>query len=269
MSRLINANFMRLFKGKIFWVSTAVTLVMCVPNAVQSAINAHVPLEKFYFDFVPNISILCAAFISLFFAREYSDGTIRNKIICGHSRTEIYFANLLTSVFVCATFYILGALSNLTVVPLCGFFSCELSVVAIYLALGFLLTAALSSVLTLMAMLITGARSGMITLMHVLVLLIVSSSFYNMLCEPEMTSSMTISADGVVQPAPPEPNPNYIDGFLRDIFEFIVDLTPEGQSVLIADLSAARPLRMVICSCCVIVLSIIIGLFFFKRKDVK
>ncbi len=269
MNRLINANFMRLFKGKIFWVSMAVTLIMCVPNAIQSAINAHVPLEKFYFDFVPNISILCATFISLFFAREYSDGTIRNKIICGHSRTEIYFANLLTSVFVCEIFFILGAIGNLTVVPLCGFFSCELSVVAIYLALGSLLTAALSSVLTLTVMLITGARSGTITIMHVLVLILVSSSFYNMLCEPEMTSGVILSVDGVMQPAPPEPNPHYIDGFARDILEFLVDLTPEGQSVLIADLNADRPLRMVICSCCVIVLSIIIGLLFFKRKDVK
>lgn len=51
------------------------------------------------FIYALTVAILIPAFVSLFVGTEYSDGTIRNKMIIGHTRTCIYLSNLI----VCST----------------------------------------------------------------------------------------------------------------------------------------------------------------------
>ena len=46
--------------------------------------------------FVALPGIVMAAFCSMFIGTEFSDGTMRNKLIVGHRRREIYFTNFLT-----------------------------------------------------------------------------------------------------------------------------------------------------------------------------
>ena len=49
------------------------------------------------FIYALTVAILIPAFVSLFVGTEYSDGTIRNKMIIGHTRTCIYLSNLIVS----------------------------------------------------------------------------------------------------------------------------------------------------------------------------
>ena len=42
--------------------------------------------------------LILAAGISLIVGAEYSDGTIRNKLIIGKTKAQIYFANLIASI---------------------------------------------------------------------------------------------------------------------------------------------------------------------------
>ena len=46
-------------------------------------------LDHFYFAGMPFIGIFIAAFIGLLLGTEYSDGTMRNKLIVGHTRTNV------------------------------------------------------------------------------------------------------------------------------------------------------------------------------------
>ena len=55
-----------------------------------------------------------ALFVSGFFGAEYSDGVIRNKLMVGHKRRDIYLVNfgtcLLAGLITCATYYLFAML---------------------------------------------------------------------------------------------------------------------------------------------------------------
>ena len=51
-------------------------------------------ITNILFIYALTVAILIPAFVSLFVGTEYSDGTIRNKMIIGHTRTCIYLSNI-------------------------------------------------------------------------------------------------------------------------------------------------------------------------------
>ena len=57
-------------------------------------------IDRLLVDNVLVIGFLMSLFTSLFVGTEYSDGVIRNKIIAGHKRRNIYAINFITSVVV-------------------------------------------------------------------------------------------------------------------------------------------------------------------------
>lgn len=98
MSNLLSANFSRLFKNKVFWLcmiamfASAVLLVISHYNrmVLYEDYETKYTLDQVYFQFASFIGIICAVLTSFFLGTEYSDGTIRNKIIVGKTRTAIY-----------------------------------------------------------------------------------------------------------------------------------------------------------------------------------
>lgn len=124
MSKLLRANMVRLWKNKIFWVGFTFLTAM---GAVQR-ISIGMDIERHFLDEAFWISALfigfvLSAFISLFIGTEYEDGTVRNKVISGHTRSEIYFANVAVCI-IAGWFMCLGCqiTSLLIGIPLSGFF---------------------------------------------------------------------------------------------------------------------------------------------------
>ena len=130
MTKLFRANMARLWKSKVFWLEFSALVTFCVLQKIiliQDSVETH-PLEETFWIQAFVIGIVLSVFISLFVGSEYEYGTMRNKIISGHSRTHIYLAN----VFVCILagwIMCLGCMvfSLLIGVPFLGFFQTELS----------------------------------------------------------------------------------------------------------------------------------------------
>lgn len=105
MIKLLNANLYRLKRNVCFWILLIVMGFLGVYiynnyhsiNCVDCDFNR---LGEVFFVFTGFICILLPIFISLFIGTEYSDGGIKNKIIKGHTRKNIYLSNLLTCIFV-------------------------------------------------------------------------------------------------------------------------------------------------------------------------
>ena len=92
-----------------------------------------------------------------------------------------------------------------------------------------LLTAALAALLTLLCLLIPNrAVSAVAAILLMFGLIVVGSVFYNALCEPEMASAAVMTANGF-EVGESEPNPNYVSGALRTVYQFIVDALPPGR----------------------------------------
>lgn len=66
-----------------------------------------------------------------------------------------------------------------------------------------------------------------------------------------------------------EPNPNYVSGTKRELYEFINEFLPGGQSFKIAQMSSESPERLMIYSIVIIVLTTGAGVWIFKKKDLK
>ena len=119
MNKLLHADLVRLRKSKFF--------LTCIVAAFGFALFL-VLLRYFEMKRYPNqgsgtdglltigivyAPIIIAAFLGIFIGTEYSDGTMRNKLIVGHSRFCIYFANLITAVI---SSFIIFALYTITII---------------------------------------------------------------------------------------------------------------------------------------------------------
>ena len=112
MYNLLNAAFFRLKKNKIFYfiilVSIGMALFFLYSRYADEMryIEYNLPTsnlkstDRLFVDNVLVIGFLMSLFTSLFVGTEYSDGVIRNKIIAGHKRMNIYASNFIMSVIV-------------------------------------------------------------------------------------------------------------------------------------------------------------------------
>ena len=132
-----------------------------------------------------------------------------------------------------------------------------------------MLTAAEASLLTLIAMLIPNrAASAVVSILAMLGLVAIGAIIYNALCEPEFASSAILTANGI-EISDPSPNPYYISGTLRKIYQFLVDALPGGQAVLLANQELMHPIFSLCASFEIVLITSIAGIVCFKRKNLK
>lgn len=99
MYKLLNAGFNRLIKNKLFWGLILITICMaCFFLKIRDDLGESI--ELLTMPHIATIGFFISIFTTLFVGLEYANGTIRNKIVVGHSRTKIYLSNLIISITV-------------------------------------------------------------------------------------------------------------------------------------------------------------------------
>ena len=238
MRKLLRADLFCLRRNRVLWLCMAAAFVISAIFLLRlSTDNENMRiLDDAFLQLLPFLSILHAAFIGLFLGVEYQDGTMRNKLVVGHSRRAVYGAYLITGTVGCFAILLAWAASVVIGVVKFGWFAAPAGTLLLYSA--------------------------------VILLLILGSSFYNALCEPETTSPAIMTENGF-EIGEPEPNPDYISGTLRTVYQFAVDALPSGQAILLANQELARPGLSLAASAGLILLVSAIGMAIFRRKDLK
>ena len=231
------------------------------------------PLNSLFFQYVLLNLISCGVFCPLFLSHEYSDGVLRNKLIVGRNRTQIYLGNLTVNGLYGATATVLGILTGLCVgMPMLkGFGETEPSTLVMYGLFSLITTWACVSLFTMAAMIVAN-RAVAATLCIVLAFgLYFLGQFLTIgLSQPELLQGGLIwGPDGTFQMADPAPNPSYISGFKRQVYQFLYELTPGGQCFQIANMGAETPWHLPVYAGLFTALTTGIGLAIFQRKDVK
>lgn len=282
MTKLLSANILRLWKNRFFWISMVFMVVLGIFTPINGYLNIKrysgyvVYLDEIFFDYVVFIGILLSIFCSLFIGTEYNDGTIRNKIVIGHSRIAIYLSNLLVSILagllMCFVNFLLCFIIG---TPLLGFFVTDMKSVLISVADSFIMMIAFSAIYTFISMLCSSkAVSGIICVLGVFVCFCVSIFISAELSMPESYLGYYID-DGYTEEELAEiiaegsdKNPYYVRGTKRQIYEFLDIFLPTGQVLHIVEKPEHISL-MPIYSILIIIVTTGSGLICFQKKDLK
>lgn len=275
MSKLLSANFMRLRKNKCFWGGILFIVVSSVFFPVMRYIDMKHSgyinnLDNGFFSCAIFVPVILSIFCSLFVGTEYSDGTIRNKIIIGHKRTDIYLANLLTNMAVglmlCIVFFSIYLCAG---IPLLGFFEADIKVIFLFAFTVIVLSFAFSSIFTLIGMIYSNkAVVAVICILSAFLLILAGTYINSRLQEPETYPAYSYSINGE-NTSIEEKNPNYLEGAERKIYQFLYDLLPGGQVVQCASMEAKNPQMLAVYSAIIFMIASSIGIVIFKGKDIK
>ena len=285
MTKLLSANFLRLRKTNLIWGSIGICVVLGALAAlgefqflvstgtdlsVPEVAQYKAPLDKQFFQYASYIGILAAVFIPLFFGTEYSDGAIRNKVMTGHSRVAIYLVNLITGFaasLMCMAGYMLSCLVVGT--PLLGWFTKPYSLILTAIFGSVLMLAAFCAIFTFVTMNISRkSTSVLICVLGVFLLLILALYLFSRLDAPETYQGLEMNSAGEMV-WQEYPNDQYISGTKREIYQFIYDLLPAGQSLQYTGLIFTDPGRLMVMSLALSVLFTGAGAALFRRKDLK
>lgn len=276
MRKLLRANLFRLGRDKIF---AAASLLMFLIGAALPVI--HYLDKREYatgwtpdstaFVFVFLVPVLLAVFSSLFIGSEYSDGTLRNKLIAGHRRCSCYLANLITCIIAGILLGISYSVPHTCLgIVLLGSFQTTPLQLLLYAGLSIALSMAFASLYTLLSIGCQSkayAAAGCILLSFGL--LFAGVHIVSALNEPEYYQAYSYTENGVTVSEEESRNPNYLYGAKRQMYEFLYDFTPGGQAIQLANAEAAHPLLLFVYDGMILLAATGSGLLMFRKRNLK
>jgi len=243
MNKLFVADLSRAIKNKTLWLCFAIMFLIGLVLALK--IPAETPSDVAMFACAFFVGIPCAVFCSLFTGTQYSEGTLRNKLVVGHKRHNIYLAllsvNGVTS-FVIASGYMLAVLL-VGIFRLAPFQNAFFDL-AFYLLAIFLIINLYAVIYTTLCMLISGkATSSVICCLLSFALLILGNH-------------ISVRVDDSI-------------GVTKGIYLFLFNILPSCQGLQLIGLSGTIPRHLIGYSLAVSVVIAVIGAICFRRKELK
>lgn len=308
MRNLLKANFSRLFQSKIFYLAViamaGLAAFVCWSQWDDARKFSYViTMDSALFNAQVVFGIAAAILVSLFVGVEYSDGTIRNKLLVGRKRIHIYLANFITCGAALAIVY--GA--STAVALGFGTLLLEPSVVPakhllIAFGMGFSPVLAYAAIYNFIAMLFSNRTyTAIAAIMLAFGLMICATYVQNRLDQPEFIQklapqaatsaagdtvaetvgidahtenvefALAMNEDGEISQMAMEtvPNPQYLSGAERERFQFFFDVNPAGQTVELAMLNIPHPVRVALLDVGIMVIFGLGGIWLFRKKDIK
>ncbi len=274
MIKLLNAGFTRLKKDKLFWGLTVVVIgfaLIMLYNAYSDMLEygGNVSVDEYFFNVGMLIGFAIAIFASVYLGNEYSNGTLRNKIVMGHNRIKIYLSNLII-VSIISVFWVLlfDFVTACIGIPLFGNIQMDIGKFLLLFVIVLLLSIAFASIFTFIAMVCSNkTATSIICLVTVFAMMFGSTMLFNLLSAPPTTVEYSM-VDGQFEPQE-VPNPRYPTEQERKIYQTILNIMPQGQAFSIVGYEDWDYKALPFYSLGVIIIFTGAGLIIFKRKDLK
>ena len=277
MRKLLRADFARLKVSKTFWLTLAGVLAVCLYLIYDLyAWKARHPdvaqyFENDLFNYAAFMGFCCAIVVGMLVGSDYSDGTIRNKLIVGSERLRIYLSHWIVACAVSVAFVAVFVVPMLAIgLPISDGFGIPANRVAAQILLSILTTIAFASICLAITLGTQNRTAAVIVAFALMIALFCGALICRAkLDQPETFAPYSLVEGSLVQEEE-QPNPYYIDGVERAVYQWIQDVQPYGQVVQTADGADPEHMeRWPFTSALVILASSSIGYSIFKRKDVK
>lgn len=274
MNKLLHSGFYRFWKNKIYGSCLAGILLYCVFAQILQYMNKvkygyEFTVDPLIFNFLPLTGVVFSVFVSLFVGTEYSDGTIRNKLVVGMPRTQIYISNLIIgitggSIIIVSAYALCMALG----IPLFGTPEMKIPQMALFMLLGICHGIAFISLYNMIAMINSSKTNGaVICILTAFALVFAAILIFSKLSQPEVFEHLVIKGgESILETMK---NPNYLTGMKRVIYQNILDLLPSGQAMQMVNQSVTNPIRLLLYSVLVTIVTNVVGIRVFRRKDIK
>ena len=277
MRNLLSAGFARLWRSIVFWLSclfVAAATLMSIRTRYFDGVQFgyHSSIDTAFLYYVLFIALLIPVVCSLFIGVEYADGTMRNKLVTGHSKKSVYLSNLIlcsvASLIMCTSAVVPGLCMGL---PLLGGFAMGRTRAILFFAGVYALSLAWTALFTLLSMLVSNRTVSAVTaILLSLALLSVGAYLEGRLEARPTIQGYTLTVNGEVAEAAESPNPAYLpEGPVRNAFQFLSDFTPGGQTLQHINQKAKHPELLILYDAVIFLISTAAGLFLFQRKDLK
>lgn len=174
-----------MFRSKLFWIFMILSVIFCVYNIYDVATmpaefaRSEEPygyvFESALYFYIMAYCFAAAVIDSLFISREHANGTLRNKIISGHSRASVY----LTELIVCSVTGLIMFIVNLAIISLpflkFGIHGMDGGVTMRRIILIAVLIIVINALFVLFSMLISSRASSIVWTIVFIIIMIVSS----------------------------------------------------------------------------------------------
>lgn len=272
MSKLLRANFARLFKSRLFRFCIIVIFAAAVFAVFDQAKHTKV-IDGMLFSGITIVSVVSAVFISIFAGTEYSDGTMRNKLYMGHSRVSVYGASLvICSAAALIMHIVLIAAVVCFGIPVIGRTDFTAREIILLFLLSVLTVTAYASVYILLGMLITSKAAGVATaILLSFGMLIGANTLYRCINTSEYYPAPYIDEESETGYSTElVPNPRYPSETKRKVMQTALNILPSGQALQIGngelpENAAELPLYAL----ADIAVTTVAGILLFRRKDLK
>lgn len=281
MIKLLDVGFYRLRKMPIFYVF-ALLIVIAQVNII---LNVSSIGQNFDGLLEMNSSVMCllimglidAIFIAWFLGEDFYNGTVRNKMVSGKKRWQIYLSNLLiiwiVNLIYMSLLYVVTYFFGVFILGKPSMPTEEL----IEMSLKWLLyMLSYSSILALIGMSFSSMTKGIITsFLFALVAIFGSIIILNSLNEPKYITSFGYDSVTEEEVQREELNPRYPNEVKRKILQFLLKINPIGDIFITINREiffAENKLNhevLPLYAGGVIVVSTGLGLYIFKRKELN
>lgn len=287
MKKLLNADFSRLIRSKEFRICAVLIFVISIINAFISAKFANnntefygTYIDGFIFVPAPYTAILSAVFTTIFIGTEFSDKTIRNKLIVGHTRTNIYISDLITSFAGSVMLIALWFIGMIPALFRTDGFEMGFSGVMEYFCIAVGFTAVFSSVFVLVGTLAPNRTAAVVIVMAVWFALMFTANFVD-----EKMTNFNFDDIIIVENGKETITEEARNQFIA--YRMLMRINPAGQAIFMAvaaygnlaysdgdfsfDLGVWYNSSLIDIGFSVVITVIItaVGIFFFRRKELK
>lgn len=277
MNRLIGAGLARMRKSGVFYVFVILFALLgaglrLYAFAMEKKTGNDIPLDSIFFAAAAFEGIVMAVFCSLFVGTEYSDGTIRNKLVTGHTRGSVYLSNLILCITAGAIFSVVYWFFSILIgVPLSGFFKGDLLEILGIAGLNLLMIAADCGIAVFFSMVNQNkAVVVVISLLLSFTLFITATYITSRLQEPEYYNDFSLTVDGQIELGEDIKNPIFLEGTKRKVYEFLDDFLPGNQGMRLSGMQQPEPKPIFgLYSIIITVVMTAGGMLLFRKKNIK
>ena len=195
-----------------------------------------------------------AVMISFLVGEDFDGGFIRNKIVAGVNRKNIYFSGLISTLVASLVVYLITCLFTFLIGSLLFESNVSIQYFIFSLVLGLFMVCSYCSIYYFIAM-ATGNKIKALVISFILAFLLLFIGMWD-----NQIMVQTYLKNGVL-------NPNYVGGITRVIHSLSFDINPAGQAAQLSAMKFLNPIHFVVFDVLICIIFALLGKIIFNRKD--